>query len=227
VGSAGRAVSRVTLLTAVMLERLSGHCRTLGAPVAESLRPGLSEPEMHALVAPLGLRLPTEARVWWAWHDRAESTSLAHSLGNGIVSLRLEQAVARHLDNRKIAEQIADDRPTPVRADDYWPPQWLTLAVAAGLGEIVCDCSVAEGEPTPIRLSDFEFPEDSQVPLAPSLGTLVGWWLDALDSGAWTYDVASRTWRDHPERLPQPQGRSRLLVIGSGHLDAPIKPPID
>jgi cell wall assembly regulator SMI1 len=197
-----------------MLDRLSEHWRRLGAPIAESLRPGLSVAEIDALVAPLGFRLPSEASVWWGWHDGTESARLSHALGNGIVALQLEQAVARHRENRRIAEELIRDRLTPDAAENYWPPHWLTVGVAAGLGEVVCDCSVAEDEPTPIRLSDFEYPEESQIPLAPSLGTLVGWWLDALDSGAWSYDLASRSWRDHPERLAEPQGRSRLLVVG-------------
>jgi hypothetical protein len=32
-------------------------------------RPRLADEEMDVLTAPLGLRLPCEARVWWGWHE--------------------------------------------------------------------------------------------------------------------------------------------------------------
>jgi hypothetical protein len=49
------------LLTEELLEQLAERWRTLHAPIANSLRPGLSKVEMDALAAPLGLRLPHEA----------------------------------------------------------------------------------------------------------------------------------------------------------------------
>jgi hypothetical protein len=81
------------LLTEHLLEELAERWRALRAPIADSLRPGLSDAEMDALVSPLGLRLPHEARVWWGWHDGTDSDLLSHGIGNQIVPLRLAQAV--------------------------------------------------------------------------------------------------------------------------------------
>ena len=56
-------------LTVDLLEQLAERWRRQRAPITEALSPGLDEEEMDALIAPLGLSLPVEARVWWGWHD--------------------------------------------------------------------------------------------------------------------------------------------------------------
>lgn len=52
-------------LTVELLEELKARWRDLGAPIAEQLRPGLSQEQIDAIVAPLGLHVPSEALVWW------------------------------------------------------------------------------------------------------------------------------------------------------------------
>jgi len=54
------------------LHELDGHLRRLGLPIAEHLRPGLSDEEMDAITHPLGIDLPPQLRALWAWHDGAE-----------------------------------------------------------------------------------------------------------------------------------------------------------
>jgi hypothetical protein len=61
------------LLDAGLLAQLEDCWRACGAPVADALRPGLTDDEMDALTAPLGIRLPAEARRWWGWHDGANA----------------------------------------------------------------------------------------------------------------------------------------------------------
>ena len=57
------------VLTADLLETLERGWARQSAPVMEHLRPGLSPERIDDLTAPVGLRLPVEARIWWGWHD--------------------------------------------------------------------------------------------------------------------------------------------------------------
>ena len=77
---------------------------------------------------------------------------------------------------------------------------------------MVCDCSVPEGAPTPIRQVDLEFFNGAAEPAAPSLGTVVSWWIDALDRGAWTYNLALQRWEEDPSRLADPSLARTHLV---------------
>ena len=69
---------------------------------------------------------------------------------------------------------------------------------------MVCDCSVAEGAPTPIRHFDHEFAGESRRAVAESLGTVVLWWIEAIDSGAWRFDTDRGFWDIDHERLGDP-----------------------
>jgi hypothetical protein len=73
-------------------------------------------------------------------------------------------------------------------------------------------CGCSEGAPTPIRHVDHEFFDRSRTPVADSLGTVVTWWIDALDRGAWTYDRGRGYWEEIPERLADPGLASTGLV---------------
>jgi cell wall assembly regulator SMI1 len=198
-------------LTEALLEGLAERWRTLGAPIVDSMLPGLSDAEMDALVAPLGLRLPTEARVWWGWHDGVETGLLSHGIGSYIVPLRLAQAVEKHRQLLEIAADVTADDDTS-GPDDFWRREWFPFAVPPR-ADLACDCSASDGEPTPIRYVEFELPAESQEPVASSLGAVVSLWIEAIDSGAWTYDHDSPPgWTTHPERLPRIHGWARNLI---------------
>jgi hypothetical protein len=64
---------RPRVLDDALLDELGGRWRDLGAPISDALRPGLTDAEIGALTAPLGLVLPEEARRWWRWHDGASA----------------------------------------------------------------------------------------------------------------------------------------------------------
>jgi hypothetical protein len=57
------------LLSFDLLEALKARWRTAGWPGVERLNPGLTDEEIDAATQPLGLRLPTEVRIWWRWHN--------------------------------------------------------------------------------------------------------------------------------------------------------------
>lgn len=207
----GHTVTMVPLLTEELLEALAERWRVLGAPIVDSLRPGLSDAEMDTLVAPLGLRLPAEARIWWGWHDGAETGLVSHSIGNFIAPLRLAAAVEQYGQVLEDAATVAGDDDS-VAPEEFWRQDWFPFAMPTR-ALLACDCSVASGAATPIRYVDFEFPAESREPVAPSLGAVVSLWIEAIDCGAWTYDHdRPGGWELHPERLPHVREWAQKLI---------------
>jgi cell wall assembly regulator SMI1 len=188
------------LLTEEMLEALVARWREQGAAIADDLRPGLAEAEMRAATEPFGLTLPAEARVWWGWHDGTASMTGTSALGLDLLYLPLSTALAVYQTQLRIAAQVAEGADS-LAAGDVWPRSWLPLSTKGAGMMMVCDCGVPEGAPTPIRHVDHEFFDRSRTPVANSLGTVVTWWIDALDRGAWTYNRERRSWEELPERL--------------------------
>jgi cell wall assembly regulator SMI1 len=199
------------LLTEQMLEALEARWREHGAAITQDLRPGLTAAGMQAATEPLGLTLPTEARVWWGWHDGTASTTGTSALGLDLLYLPLATALALYGKQLSIAERVAAG-PDPLKPEDVWPPTWLPLSTKGNGAMMVCDCAVAEGVATPIRHFHHEFHDQSRTPVADSLGTVVLWWIDALDQGAWTYDRELPRWEEHPERLEDRRLASTGLV---------------
>lgn len=188
------------MLTEPMLERLFEGWRHAGAPIVQSLRPGLDEREIDATTSELRLRLPVEARTWWAWHDGASSTMTSHALGLGFLYLPLSKAVALYRQWRAIAHESVDPASLdPERdADDIWHPSWFPISKGGDGTTVACDCSVDEGAPSPIRSVHWSKRVGrSAVPVADSLGTVVSWWIEALEDGTWTYDHKRQGWNSN------------------------------
>jgi hypothetical protein len=162
-------------------------------------------------MAPLGLRLPGEARLWWGWHDGAETGLISHGIGNGIVPLRLAHAAEQYGQVLEDAALVAADRDV-FEPDDFWRRAWFPLAAPAR-GLLACECPVAEDAPTPIRYVDFELPVESQEPVASSLGAVVSLWIEAIDRSGWTYHHDRPPgWTTHSDRLPRVDGWARNLI---------------
>lgn len=211
VGTVCRAVMTEWMLTVDGLEQLLDRWRSAGAPIAESLRPGLSEQAQDAIVTPLGLRLPHEARVWWGWHDGTNTTTASYAIGLDLLYLPLEKALGVYKRQLHVAATVAsgDDSLSP---EDVWPDNWLPISIRGNGAMMVCDCSVPEGSPTPIRHVDHEFFNQAVDPVAPSLGTVVSSWIDALDTGAWTFNPGLKRWDHDPSRLSDPSVAGSHLV---------------
>jgi cell wall assembly regulator SMI1 len=196
------------LLSPALLEQLEQRWHAKQAPIASRLRPGLSDGEMDALTARLGLRLPDEARMWWAWHDGAEPTGFVYERSIGGLSLAflsLEESVEETRRQRAVPAHDA-----VASREKWWWPSWLALTPSNG--SIVCDCAVGPGQPTPIRFVWWgsTAAENAEVK-ARSLGELATWWIEAFDVGAWTYHPESVGWDPRPERL-RPELRSKGLI---------------
>jgi cell wall assembly regulator SMI1 len=190
------------LLTEERLEALAARWREQGAPIADDLRPGLDNGALDDATVPLGLRLPTEARVLWGWHDGTESSLTSHAIGLDLLFLSLGDAVARYRQEDAAAGVAVGDGSPP---EETWQATWFPVAARGDGAVMACDCSIPEGAPTPIRYVHWDKSgSGSRVPVAPSLGTVAAWWIEAIDSGAWHYSPQRMRWEADPGRLSNP-----------------------
>jgi hypothetical protein len=194
-------------LTLDLLERLRGGWIRQRAPVADHLRPGLPTERIDEMTAALGLRLPVEARTWWSWHDGVDvALGTVGELGPGLPFLPLENAVDLCRLFREQAGVAWGDQ-----AEQWWRPSWFPITER--LGAIRCDCAVETGAPTPIFYADSHDydAEGLTKPRVESFGTMVTWWVEALESGAWRYDATARRWERQADHLLPERQTSHLL----------------
>jgi hypothetical protein len=201
------------MLTPDLLERLEFLWRTQQAPVADRLQPGLSEAALDELTSPVGIRLPTEARMWWQWHNGAApdlSLAARRELGPGFAFLPLEEAVVLVERLRTMAQQVW--APEGQEAVDYWwRPTWFPITERRGAVRL--DCAVPDGEPCPVYWA-YSHDHDADgltTPKVTSLGTMIGWWIEALENGAWRYNTENSRWQYHPELIDAERERSGLV----------------
>ncbi|HEY7933172.1 MAG TPA: SMI1/KNR4 family protein [Solirubrobacteraceae bacterium] len=195
----------VTLLDPSMLDVYEELLRAQGVPVDEWLNPGLTKEEMDTKAASIGLTLPTEARVWWEWHDGESRDSRESALGPFKPFLPLDVAIEQYMMSRDVAMKAAEPDNPPLDDPDFlWPPVWLPIGGDGG-HPVVIDCSVAEGEPTPLWAVMWAAAVEDRAELAsPSLGQMVAWRIEALENGAWKWDPETSYWEEeNRDLLPQ------------------------
>lgn len=192
------------LLTAEVLASFEERLREHAPSLLERLAPGLEEPEMERLVARFDLELTSELRRWWGWR-------------NGIPRTEIEYKTERSLGHNQVLIPLAEAGEMRVRwcarelelsGSVDWEAGWLPIGEASDF--IVGDCSVARDAPTPILLLDG-MSENPRAPRARSLGELVSWWIEAIDSGAWTYRDRVAGWAVDWDRLRPELVRSWLV----------------
>lgn len=198
-----------SLLSLTQLQRLEELWAAQEAPLMEHLRPGLSDEQIDSQLRPLGLRLPTEAALWWGWHDGVPSGKPRDMGGSFFLFLTLADAVREYHSSRRVAETAAR---TADEVDRLWHPCWFPITNTGYGAVIACDCSVAEEAATPIRAVHWGHKEDSDVPVAESLGQMVAWWIEAIECGAWRYDTGLGRWQIDHQRLPDPSLELTRLV---------------
>jgi hypothetical protein len=190
------AAGEPRLVDDALLGELEQRWRDQGAFIVGALRPGLSDAEMDVLTEPVGLRLPAEARRWWAWHDGAApqvpGLDIAARLGPVREFLPLARVV---LDCREMREIMYEDED---ESTANWKHGWLPID--GNKRPTVFDCSVAFDAPVPVRSYFIEDPTAGQDGVR-SIGELVGIWIEGIDSGAWSYNRAGEHWEYDWTRL--------------------------
>jgi cell wall assembly regulator SMI1 len=194
------------VLTNALLEELAVRWREHDAAVARRLMAGLSDAEIDELVEPLGLRVPSEARTWWRWHNGARDAFIVHTGGKAFSSLARCVQIASTM--RDIARQVtAPYRLSESEANEMarrvWNWDWLPLC-DDGVGGIAVVRAGAEDAPqavSPVLYRDRDAGSNA-IPLAPSIGALVHQWITILDAGAGSYDRRRDRWVLVPEKLP-------------------------
>jgi hypothetical protein len=91
-----------------ILGEYDARLREAGVPVDEWALPGLSDEQIREALAGLGLALPAEARVWWAWRNGERETADRQLWRPWRRGLPLEQAVAQYRQSRAVAKQGAE-----------------------------------------------------------------------------------------------------------------------
>ncbi|MDI6105955.1 SMI1/KNR4 family protein [Actinoplanes sp. NEAU-A12] len=177
------------------LVRLEAVWRAQGAPIADSLAPGLSGDDLAELEAEHGLVVPAELRLWWGWHDgvvgggrRGGSLS---AIGAGPWHfLSLGEA----LDVRRFHIAL-DPSPFPESVDDWngeWASWWLPV-FKAGSACCFADLSTATDSGVSIHLWAQQ-PDDPFTPMFASFGEMVEASADGIERGYFTWRRDLREW---------------------------------
>lgn len=154
------------LLNDRILDEFLGALRRIDAPAAGTLVPGLSDTEIDAVLEPLGIDLPEEARVWWRWRNGTDPSAPAgKTLFGDRHFLSLQQNVEYYEDLNAIWE---DDGYTkllqPVDQKPY----------------IFFDCRGLRDASVPVLWTEDIYPLEA---FAPSIGSLIRRWIEVLNSG--------------------------------------------
>ena len=174
-------------LSVELLEAVRERWREDGAPTAEALRPGLGDAEMDALTAPLGLRLPPEARALWSWHDGAEPGQDVLWVGKGWEPLPLANAVELTQEYRALMW----DSPYVDNGRELWRESFLVLTRPDQADVLAIDCD--GNQPTsPVCGADPGDPDTMLI--ADSIGELVERWLQVMEQRLAHFDQSHSRW---------------------------------
>ncbi len=199
-------VQAMTVALIAQLERLRSVWVERGIPILQHLQPGLSDEVINEQMSALGLHVPEELRTWFGWHNgvAAEVPQYAAQPGPSVRYCSLSEA-ANFYNVRRAAFAKLD----PSFIVDDWQREWFPICYGTSPQIIAVDCSPKFGVETPVRVLDWHH-EEVKTPKAASLADMVAIWLRAWDSGAYTFDQASRDWHYDWEVLPLEIDLSRL-----------------
>jgi hypothetical protein len=178
-------VTEVPRLEARQLQRLEELLAGQGAVVVQRLRPPASVDAIASVEGYLGRPLPRELRTWWGWHDGTEKGKSDEHAAKGLIGPRfwlhsISQAIEVSRESRGAAEEDMPEDP-----DYLWNRGWLAIG---SIGMVACDPVVPADSAVPILDVDYHHVGVPGTVAARSFGEMVGWWIEALESGAWQYE---------------------------------------
>jgi hypothetical protein len=178
-------------LLSTLLEQFDEELRSQGVDVSEHLAPGVSADYVARVLGDIGLEPPDELVAWFGWHNGPLPATRSY-LPQFITPISVEDAVAVHK-----AKMSGDEE---LRWDVH--PGWVKLeSPSFGLS---VNCEESPENPPLVRRSDVDLPlsREGSFRQVVSLCTVVAWWIDALDRGAYSYDRVDKTWRWDLSLLP-------------------------
>jgi SMI1/KNR4 family protein SUKH-1 len=175
------------------LLQLEDIWRRAGDRRGDLLRPGLTVEQVDEATEPLGLQLPAEAKVWWGWHDGADSVTNL-SIGPGPFFRTLEEAVSIYQESLSLAQEA----PRPEWIDWAWP-RWVFPFAGSTEWCLVVDCRNPGQPAAPVgrrHISDASPFE----PGAPSMLSLVENWIELYESGLYHWN--GQHWEEDYMAIP-------------------------
>jgi hypothetical protein len=198
-------MSGVTRLEAA-LERVEGFFRAQGAPIADLVRPGLSDDELDEQARAWPYSLPAEVRTWFRWHNGCEQPPEVQSTWP---FLTWNLSFAEGVEDARLIQQWQEQDRDNIHERIVYEARWLPLFNASPGIEAV-DTSVSFDASAPVH--DLHvMAEDWRVPIIGSLTELAELWVHAIDAGWWRWDDEAGDWADHFQQLP-PEMRVLGLV---------------
>jgi hypothetical protein len=166
----GEIMSR--MLDDELLEELERRWRERSPEIFERFAPGLSDEEIIATAAPLGLTLPEEVLRWFRWQN---GTNFPVMLASAFESI--DGTVERTEIHRKLDV----------------PHEWLN--VMDNQPYVFFDCG---GDP-PAPAAVWHYDVDRGLPTRPkfqSIGDMVALWIELIDSDQLLWDADGNDWWD-------------------------------
>jgi hypothetical protein len=177
-----------TIVTFELLDALAERLESLGAPIAQHWRPGLTDAEIDGLMEPTGLSLPEELRRWFAWHDGVDGPPWPAGEPT-IGRVWRPWTLAGALEHRTIinaSQRVLEGQVPAALLREMWSAYWLPIfdtghpsfTLASGLKE------PGEVGYAPVHLADWEDGAARRA-ILPSLGALIEFWIGVADRGLW------------------------------------------
>jgi hypothetical protein len=177
-----------------VLNELEAAWRSGGAPIAESLAPGLEPAQIDDLTAADDLVVPDGLKLWWGWHNGIVPGSTSPSdLETGMTYALISLQQALEIRSTLLAE--AGDPIDDLLPDVYWRESWLPVVGSAHTCLFV---DAADPSATPVREKNWTWEELLTV-RAGTLTEIAEAWLHVLTRG-WVYRAGGPHdgWSDRP-----------------------------
>lgn len=194
-------------LNAEQLLKLESLLIEQEAPLIQRFAPPATDVALAVVESQLGLALPDELRQWWGWHDgtnvKAQELAVESSIGPSFDLMSSVEAVEVSRRLRSEAEEEAPGDP-----DSLWASSWIAIG---SQGRVACECNIAVDAPVPVLDVDYHKAVYPGAVVCHSVGKMVGWWIEALESGAWRYDTERQRWQRRYELIAPERDQAGLV----------------
>lgn len=188
-------------LLAELLASYESRLKALGIPLDDWLAPGLPEKAVRTELGRVGLVAPDELVVWFGWHNgrspNVPREVSVHALPD-FPPLSLSEAV-----NGYVRDVLHFEAPSVLPGQDPVRDEYFQFGVTQGWMRLIdsvygcaIECVDSPAQVPRLRSANEDFFDSAPEGFyqAVSLCTLVSWWLESIDSGAFVWDAAGGRW---------------------------------